>query len=270
MHRIALAIASLFGIVLASPALANGEIVITQAKVYAGNITPGDPPGFPVVITQPGAYVLESNLTVPAGNYGFAINAHNVDLDMNGFTLSGNGTATYGIFSSFGESRIHGGIINRFAYSGIHVRNNAWVIEDMQIVRNGSVGIDATSTYYLTVRHSIIAANGGHGIYTGDDARIERNTISRNGSGGILCLKGCYVEANSLRANTGRAVRTETGLLVGNLISESGDHALWDNGTINTGLANNMFIDNNPTGAANEQNVGGLDVHPNTCAGKPC
>ncbi len=52
------------GVLLMSAALpgtafaVDGQIAITQARAMAGGVTPGDAPGFPVTITQPGSYVL--------------------------------------------------------------------------------------------------------------------------------------------------------------------------------------------------------------------
>ena len=43
----------------------DGVILIDQNKALAGNVTPGDAPGFPVTITLPGSYRLSSNLIVP-------------------------------------------------------------------------------------------------------------------------------------------------------------------------------------------------------------
>lgn len=37
---------------------ADGQILISQAKALAGNVTHGDAPGFPVTLTQPGSYQL--------------------------------------------------------------------------------------------------------------------------------------------------------------------------------------------------------------------
>ena len=59
----------LFGLITTSlvlmvlPAVAmETEIKIDQDKAVAGGITPGDGPGFPITLTQPGRYVLTSNL----------------------------------------------------------------------------------------------------------------------------------------------------------------------------------------------------------------
>jgi len=54
---------------LASRTLAvDGVIPINQVRALAGNTTPGDAPGFPVTISQPGSYRLTGNLTVPDAN----------------------------------------------------------------------------------------------------------------------------------------------------------------------------------------------------------
>nr|MCU0968923.1 hypothetical protein [Rubrivivax sp.] len=66
----------------AGPALA--QIAIDHSAALAGGVTPGDSAGYPVTITQPGHYVLTSNLTVPLGMGGIVVDAPNVTLDLNG------------------------------------------------------------------------------------------------------------------------------------------------------------------------------------------
>lgn len=41
------------------------EILITQTKALQGGITPGDSPGFPITLTQPGTYKFGSDITPP-------------------------------------------------------------------------------------------------------------------------------------------------------------------------------------------------------------
>src|SRR5437660_10259917 len=54
------------------------------------NVSPGDTPGFPVTISQPGSYRLSSNLTVPDANTtAILITSDNVTLDLNGFSIMG-------------------------------------------------------------------------------------------------------------------------------------------------------------------------------------
>ncbi len=67
----------------------DGVVLLDQAKALAGNVTPGDAPGFPITITQPGSYRLDGNLTVPFGGTGIVVMSANVTIDLNGFTISG-------------------------------------------------------------------------------------------------------------------------------------------------------------------------------------
>jgi hypothetical protein len=52
---------------------------------------------FQHVISQPGSYILTANLTVPPGAGGILINASNVTLDLNGFTIRGENGAARGV-----------------------------------------------------------------------------------------------------------------------------------------------------------------------------
>src|SRR5437867_12943127 len=77
----------------------DGVVLIDQNRALAGGVTPGDAPGFPVVINTPGIYKLASNLVVPNENTtAIQINVDNVTIDMNGFAILGpNVCATAGI-----------------------------------------------------------------------------------------------------------------------------------------------------------------------------
>jgi hypothetical protein len=88
---------TVFGLIIAVFASAaayavDGVILIDQNKAIAGSVTPGDAPGFPVTISQPGSYRLSSNLTVTnQATRAIQINANNVSLDLNGFSIIGPG-----------------------------------------------------------------------------------------------------------------------------------------------------------------------------------
>src|SRR3954453_1870412 len=97
-------LASLAVMLAAIPAAAaDGEILINQAKVNAGGITPGDTAGFPATLSRPGRYKLSGNLAVPSGGLGIQVTANEVTIDLNGFTITSNppGQALTGVFSSF-------------------------------------------------------------------------------------------------------------------------------------------------------------------------
>jgi hypothetical protein len=269
MHRIAFAIAAFLGILIGSPVPSLAQVVITQAKALAGNVTPGDTAGFPVTLSLPGAYVMASNLTVPAGNYGFYITSNNVDLDMHGFLLTGGGGGYYGIVSHYyGEGRIHGGTISGFRSYGIYVRGNNWTIENMKIVRNGGRGIDAIDAKLLTVEGSVLDSNAAGGVESGDSGAFRNSTFSNNGGEAVRCSYHCHVEGNSVTFN-GAGVWLRSGLVIGNTIAGNRNYGILDRSeAMDTGIANNMLIENNPTGTSQTSRI--VTVHPNTCVGKPC
>lgn len=268
MHRIALAIAAIFGVFIIAPA--SAQVVITQTKAIAGNVTPGDSPGFPVTLTQPGAYVLGSNLSVPANAVGIGVNNNNIDIDLKGFTITGNGVGGWGIASPYGEGSIHDGTITQFRNSGIYLRGTSWTIVNMKITRNGGPGVDGSGSAAMEVRGSLISGNGNHGILTGDAAFILNNRITQNGRIGVRCFEACHVEGNVLDRND-FGVETVSGLVIGNTIARSTGAGVFDDGLdtnpFDTGMANNMLINNSPSGV---QVVRAIDVHPNTCKPNDC
>src|SRR5271154_6656573 len=76
----------------------DGVVLINQSSALQGGVTPGDAPGFPVTISQPGSYRLSSNLVVPDSNTNaIEITAEFVTLDLNGFSIVGG--------SAFSSSR---------------------------------------------------------------------------------------------------------------------------------------------------------------------
>src|SRR3982750_97221 len=83
---IAMATATVLCVSEAASAI-DGVILIDQNKALAGNVTPGDAPGFPVTITQPGSYRLAGNLVAPLNQMVILVAANNVVIDLNGFNV---------------------------------------------------------------------------------------------------------------------------------------------------------------------------------------
>ena len=69
MSKAALGLLIVSALLVSVPAFAvDGVVLIDQNHALAGNVTPGDTPGFPVTISQPGSYRLTGNLIVPDAN----------------------------------------------------------------------------------------------------------------------------------------------------------------------------------------------------------
>jgi hypothetical protein len=75
----------LFAVLTAPSFAVDGVVLINRSSALAGNVTPGDTPGFPVTISVSGRYRLSGNLTVPANTDAIDITANNVTIDLNGF-----------------------------------------------------------------------------------------------------------------------------------------------------------------------------------------
>jgi parallel beta-helix repeat protein len=145
------------------------------------------------VITQSGSYVLTANLTATAGQNGITVNANDVSIDLNGFTLTGSGTD-----SGFG-------IYQGNSYRNLTVSNGKAVNW-----RGGSrYGIDATGTG--TILSGIQVSANSNGIYTGDGGTVQDCTARSNTPGiGIFTEDGCTVQRCTASGNS-----SDGGILVG-------------------------------------------------------
>ena len=127
----------------------------------------------PITITKSGSYYLTTNLTVSSGN-GIQIEANNVTLDLNGFSVSSTAplSVTYGIFAGATFTVTNITIINGFVSGG---------------VTNNSTGVYGGSGF-------------GFGIYgqcyqTGIDCVMANNCYGYSSSGeGIAAqiANSCY------------------------------------------------------------------------------
>jgi parallel beta-helix repeat protein len=207
---------------LLTPPGAPGPTMKTLAQ-----IEPRTPISSPVTITNPGSYYLTTNLTVPAFGSAITINAENVTLDLNGYTLSG-------VPNSFGAIIIasnHAAVVNGF------IRNCAF-----------NYAVDAGSVSGCRLENLILSGNSS-GINAGSEA-IVRNCVAINDVGpGITCLNDTYI-ANNLCASNGNGGIYLVGS--GNRID---NNQLFYNNTAgivgaNVDASNNLVINNSFKGGA--------------------
>lgn len=173
---------------------------VTQDKVLAGNLTPGDAPGFPFTITQPGSYRLMGNLSVPAGTTGVLIAVAGVTLDLNGFSISGPGVCNQNTVTR-AVSCVNGTFIgiNAQGYANTVVRNgtvrgfnngiamgNEGLIENMLVTHNTASGIWSSSVAAnVRVVDTRSVMNGGMGMFISAGS-VLRSLAAQNGEDGIL------------------------------------------------------------------------------------
>lgn len=161
----------------------DGVVLIDQNKALAGAVTPGDAPGFPITISQPGSYRLSSNLVLPAGATAISIAVNNVTIDLNGFSIIGTpgNNGTVGISYSGAPPAtgltIRNGIIDGafrplslgYTYSGNSIRpeNGAEVALQNLLLRHG---MPQSVTDFVVGAHSIVnnvSATGFQLLVTG-------------------------------------------------------------------------------------------------------
>lgn len=102
----------------------------------------------PVTIGAPGSYVLAGNIAVSTSN-GITINASNVTLDLNGFTVSSTATTGNGVSTGGSLSRIvvRNGTITGFN-NGVFTGSNAngVLLEDLLIKDAKTTGINISNS----------------------------------------------------------------------------------------------------------------------------
>lgn len=230
-------------ILLATPALAvDGVVLINHAAALAGNVTPGDTPGYPVTLSRPGSYRLSGNLSPPANANGIDATAGEVTIDFNGFRMQGSPKADIGVFGAQRGLVVRNGTIRGFLRYGISANGANAIIEDMSISANGSSGIYVPNAF----------------------ARIVNNTITDNTGAGIFCLFSCHVEGNYIAAN-GSGVRIYIGTVLGNTIHGNTGAGIYGNGIPGfnaVGFGNNTIVSN----GVSVSGIGFLPLHPNFCA----
>lgn len=186
-----------------------GVITIDQAKAEAGGVTPGDAPGFPVTISQPGTYRLMSNLTVASSTtHAIQITGNNVTLDLNGFSIIGPGACS--------ETGGTGGITCTPADSanyGVDASNRSFTSVRGGSVRGFAEGVAAG--FFADVSGLRISDMRYGGISAGVNSSVTDNVIARVRTAGIY---NNGLTRNNLIYFAQTGVSASGGLIEGNRI----------------------------------------------------
>jgi hypothetical protein len=182
--------------------LAFGILLINSSAQAQTKITKPSV-GLPYKITKSGSYFLASNLAVTTKTTtAIVVNANNVTINLNGFTLSGVGSsATSGVgINATGDTGviIANGIITGFGGDGISLGSNS-TVENVQIYNNGGDGVDCSTSTACYVSGSVIAGNRGIGLDFSDKSSgflndvLNLNATDVSGGtnlGGDVCTGG--------------------------------------------------------------------------------
>src|ERR1041385_6531759 len=188
----------------------DGIVLINQNAALAGNVTPGDTPGFPVTITLPGSYRLSGNLTVPDANTtGIFIHADGVTIDLNGFSIIGpalcsgppircTSTGTgIGIDSLGLRTAVLNGAVQGMGSDGIRLLIGFNRVERVHVFNNGSTGILGSNDI---VSSCIAEFNGGDGISV-FGGKVSDSAANDNGRSGISYVASTLILNNQARSN---------------------------------------------------------------------
>jgi hypothetical protein len=227
--------ATALALALALPWLAGtalAQTTIDQAKALAGGVTPGDAPGFPVKITQPGSYKLTSNLSVPLHIQAIQVTAPGVTIDLNGFVVSSavicdqgmhsttvtcnlsnvasaNLAYQAGISSNEHDTAVRNGTVRGFSGHGIHGVQH---IENLHVGHNLGAGIyvnvysNGVPARLSHVRNSRVELNNLSGV-VGGYVLFEHSMANKNGKHG-LHTDGGVVRNSMLSFNEMRGINT--------------------------------------------------------------
>jgi hypothetical protein len=159
----------------------------------------------PYIINDSGSYYLTTNLTGVASQYGIAVLADNVTIDLNGFTLSGVDSSFTGI-GFFGQKNlcVRNGVIRAWPQGGIGAfPSTNCRFEDLLVTENslqsggGGIVADANS---LVIRCGAYS-NGFAGISVGRDSTVRECNASFNffgiTAGDASVLAECTALTNS-------------------------------------------------------------------------
>jgi hypothetical protein len=207
----------LLTLLAATPAAAvDGVLEINQTCAVQTGCFAGDTAEFPVDIAEAGSYLLTGNLNAPtASTTMIRINADNVTLDLNGFSIIGpvecTGTPTVcdtpdpnngtGIGGGASSVTIKNGTVRGMGSRGINFQQGEDIrILDMRVISNGEKGILAAAR--SLVSNCTISINGDVGLWLdGSGTAYGSNTINGNGGGTVAATEHNQLGSNVCNGN---------------------------------------------------------------------
>ena len=166
--------------------------------------TPGNS-GSVFVINQPGSYYLTANLAGVANKFGISIQADDVTVDLNGFSVTGLGTSFSGIVGGGKNLCIRNGTVRGWGNDGVSLASatNSQLI-NVRASNNTFSGISAGSR--CLVRDCVADANGQNGISAGGNDTIAACTAAANGGSGIAGGPGNVISDSIAYSNVSAGI----------------------------------------------------------------
>jgi hypothetical protein len=177
-----------------------GYLLLATGFVEAQIVQLGVPPGnsYPVTISASGSYELIANLVAPDSVDAIDINADNVTLNLNGFSITTSGAGRgIGIVSGNNNTVVSNGIILGLV-TGIYLGDNCKV-RNVQILGSsgdfGAAGGSLRCGAHSAVE-DVLVDNGG--VAVGAGSRIKNSTLvgghnvaTNSNNPALICPSGC-------------------------------------------------------------------------------
>jgi hypothetical protein len=239
-------------------------------------------------ITAPGSYYLTKDINAPNGVSGIQLSASNVTIDLNGFSIIGQGTsgtpAGVNVQGTQSNICVKNGTITGFGGAGISGTIDSSRFEKLIINASGVYGInmrhdnevrDCVITHnfdgiYMQdgcrVVQSIVTGNRAYGIIGVDQTTIESCTIAGNNAVGVTVNYGSVVRNCTVRANGATGISFSGGsVIIGNLCDTNGNRGLGTDGDASRIEANTCTY--NHSGGMSITGKGVNVIVRNTCRG---
>ncbi|TWT46034.1 hypothetical protein RAS1_24790 [Phycisphaerae bacterium RAS1] len=171
-----------------------------DSELPAGVVLGG---GAVYTLTHPGSYYLTTNVAVPAGQHGIAIESGDVTLDLLGFEMVGGGAALDGIRVADGAVNvtIRNGTLRGF--SGIGVNGGAAAVCRVDGIRVGDCGTGILAGRAAEVRRCVAENNGAGGIFVGHEAVVADCAANGSLGNGFYALESSRFSGCTARGNQG-------------------------------------------------------------------
>ncbi len=165
----------------------------------------------PIIIDQPGSYILGGNVVATGTVHGIKISASDVTLNLDGAVLDGAHTGLVGITVIGVQSNLHiyNGTITRWSRSGIAATDASASQYDRLRINNNGTG--NAHSGLITGRECLItdcvsSSNAGSGISTGRTCVVQSCIVSGNGTSGMVVGQESIVRDCTARGNTGDGI----------------------------------------------------------------
>jgi hypothetical protein len=173
--------------------------------------------------------VLKNNITTANGQNGIVIDADDVSLDLNGFTLTSGGGAASGVTVAPGFHQhvtIHDGVIRGFTEGIPAQQAHDSHIYRVDVTGHGSAGYGIRIGSSSVVEDCEIDGNGtsGGGVVLGSGSILRRCDVHNNLATGVDASSNALVEDNSILNNA--TVPGNAGIYVSGNFVEVTDNTL--------------------------------------------